>query len=361
MAWQNGLWVPEENDVQEKVLDVAKSGSPLMKQARGLGMAIANDRGLGNSSIAAGEVQARSLDTAFQIGSQQSAQTHAKNLAALQANEQFRYGTTLQEMSDEAAEERLRMSIKSAEKISGDELRAAASLQANDLAAQMQRLQAQFEHSDRQQQAEIGAQMQQLEKQIAANTSIASLNNAAAAERLAAQISSNEKLTAIQAASRMAELELQVGAEERLQDTRGQQAIELQNIQGLQQQQLQAEQIKAAQQEQVQQSVTSMVNIQQQMLASITNSPDIPASARAAYEQNAQRVTESNIGLIEQIYNVDLKWGNNGLNSSNTKTTNAAPKAPAAPAPPAAYIPKYTPPGTYGFGVAIGKGGGVAL
>jgi hypothetical protein len=76
--------VLENDSVVDAVNRVTSSGSPLMTRARGIGMAVANARGLQNSSIAAQSAEKSALDAAVPIASQEAQQIASRNLERLQ-------------------------------------------------------------------------------------------------------------------------------------------------------------------------------------------------------------------------------------------------------------------------------------
>lgn len=79
----DGTWEPEDDNVAKGVEGVVAGNSPLMQQAETRGKQFANRRGLLNSTMGGQAAQAAVLDTALPIASQQSAQTHAKNVAGM--------------------------------------------------------------------------------------------------------------------------------------------------------------------------------------------------------------------------------------------------------------------------------------
>jgi len=77
---------------------------------------------------------------------------------------------------------------------------------------------------------------------------------------------------------------------------------------------------------------TMAVNIEgsyASMVATIMNNPDIPAASRQEFLDHAARVRDSNYGLLEQMWNVELEW--------TTPDTGTSP-IPGAPGYPG-YIP----------------------
>lgn len=81
-------FAPKNDNVADNVNQVASTGSRLMQRAAGIGAAVANSRGLINSSIAAQAAQKAALDVAVPIGSQQAAQNATYNQQGLQGEQQ---------------------------------------------------------------------------------------------------------------------------------------------------------------------------------------------------------------------------------------------------------------------------------
>ncbi len=213
MPWSaQGFWTPEEDDVGTQVAKVVNAGGPLMKAAKGLGIATANRRGLANSSIAAGASQAEVLKAAVPIAGQSAAQIAQKNLAALEANNQMKYGTTLQQMQDEAAKERLGLQIGSTERISGNEITARSGDIDRQLGSQErmhglgiasdERMQGnQIASTERLTAQEIAARMSELTTRIDADRVLAAQGDEAAMARLQADLGSRAQLAALDAST----------------------------------------------------------------------------------------------------------------------------------------------------------------
>lgn len=61
----------------------------------------------------------------------------------------------------------------------------------------------------------------------------------------------------------------------------------------------------------------SMASTDAQMFAAIMANEKISSSARATYLQNIKAQTASNLGLLEQIYNIDLRWAQSAEEEDN--------------------------------------------
>jgi hypothetical protein len=83
-GFTNGVYAPQNDSVVDAVNRVTSSGNPLMQRAAGIGAAVANSRGLQNSSIAAQSAEKAALDAAVPIASQEASQANQKNLQFMQ-------------------------------------------------------------------------------------------------------------------------------------------------------------------------------------------------------------------------------------------------------------------------------------
>jgi hypothetical protein len=79
----NGQWKMEDDSVAPRVDAIMGKDSALMQTAQGMGTALANRRGLQNSSIGTGAVTKSMLDAAIPIASQDSQQTYGKNIQGM--------------------------------------------------------------------------------------------------------------------------------------------------------------------------------------------------------------------------------------------------------------------------------------
>lgn len=88
----NGQYSPQDDSIAHQVDAMTSRAGPLMTRARGIGMAVANNRGLQNSSIAAQSAEKSMLDAAVPIASQEAQQLYGKNL-------QFQQGKSATEIA----------------------------------------------------------------------------------------------------------------------------------------------------------------------------------------------------------------------------------------------------------------------
>lgn len=89
----SGAWTPEDDSVSKQVKDLTDAGSPLIDSARTGAMKTANQRGLLNSSMAAGAGEQAVINSVTPIASQNASQIAQKNLNAQQFGEQTKLNT----------------------------------------------------------------------------------------------------------------------------------------------------------------------------------------------------------------------------------------------------------------------------
>ncbi len=88
MPYKDGQWQPEDDGVATRIAAITGTDSSMMRQAQGLGMKVANRRGLGNSSMAVGEAEKAVIGAAAPIASQEAQQAYGKNVQLMQNEQQ---------------------------------------------------------------------------------------------------------------------------------------------------------------------------------------------------------------------------------------------------------------------------------
>lgn len=161
MAFVNGKWEVETNDIGADVAKLTSSANPLIQQARASGYAGANRRGLINSSMAVGAAEGEAYKIAAPLASQMSAQRNQLNMQRLDSDAQ----STRQGADIAAQMARLREQAGFDKERLGMELGSRERLALGDNEAQMARLRVQLAGADAQQRREIEAQMARLREQ----------------------------------------------------------------------------------------------------------------------------------------------------------------------------------------------------
>lgn len=231
------------------IRDLSSQDSELSRLYRTQGMQAAASRGLLNTSMGAQAGLSAMLANILPIASQDSAQAHQM---ALQVQD-ILGREKLQAAQLAAEKERLGMQLTSQERLARDEINAA-----------MERLQQELGSRERISQQDIDAAMARLQTDLSSREG---MNQA--------QLDVQRQLEAMQRESqeRIAQLNVQAGEREAASRT-------------------------AAQFE----------STYSQMVSNIYNNPEIPATARQQYLDHAARVRDSNLRLVEQMYNIELDW-----------------------------------------------------
>lgn len=386
-----GFWKPEDDNTANAVNAVIASGSPLMKQARGLGMAVANKRGLANSSIAAGTATSEMMKAATPIGLQQSAQTSQKNLQfqsdvaakdrvgmqiasneKISANEiagrmaelnaRIDGDLRLAKQGDEAAMARLQKDLASRETLARMDVDSRTALAKQDADAAMARLQADLGSREKISGQELSTRMAELTTRINADKELAARGDAAAMARLQADIAGRTILqqqsdtatllrqreelanrTDISAAdrtARMAELDKQLtsqanlaqmdaAARQKLVETEGRQAMDRSVLDANTRLDIADKESQLAAQRYALDAATNATNAYMSALGQSMLNENIPADVRASFQASLQKTTQANIALVNQITGQNLTWGT----MSSTTPTGGVPTSPPPPMP----------------------------
>lgn len=323
MAWTaEGFWTPESDDVLTQVNRVTESGSPLMQQAKGIGTMAAAKRGLGNSSIAIQSAQDAVIGKAAEIGTANANIINSKNLAQLQGTWDYKKSMDVANLQESGAMARAMAQIGSAEKIAGMELSSREKIALLDREATRDNIKLQLSADeklailnnqaafDRTKLGEEGATARQVMGDTAAfdrtkyssDTSLKQQESSDAAA-LMRQREEWATRTDISAADRDAELtrldrQITAARDNAVLDSETRLNLgEMDRAQSAQNAALQASS-----------------NIQAayiQGMSQLMSNEKIPAEARAQYQADIQKATEANIGIIEDIAGIDLRWGNN--------------------------------------------------
>ena len=278
-----GFWEPENDDVVKGTTDLMAGDSPLIKQARSQGMAAGNRRGLLNSSMAAGAAQGAAYAAAIPLASQNSAQTATKNNQA-----QDRLGLLERQTVDNTAQmDRLTTNNKA----ELDRLGAAAGY---DLTRQNAQNAADLERLNR------GGEIDQATQERGITANMATLQETG---RLEMQR---------QDAQNLANLELQRQG--------GNLDIAKINVQADRAMEELKTSLASQDRERATAAATSMLNSQDQLLGTIMSNPDIDAATRERMlaDNNARR--QIALDVVSQLYDVELTWGQNGLQPAPAQT-----------------------------------------
>ena len=368
----SGQWTPDPNSsTADKVTGLLDANGAYVQQAKAAGTDIANQRGLGNSSIAAGASQKAAYDAVVPIATADANIAASKDLS----KQGYVQQTGLNTQQDTAAANLQGSQIASTEKIAagqsdtqktitGMNIDASAQAQAKQIIAdsakqaaqitsdqQLATLQAQtqtninamnIDAASKQQliqvasQELIAARQNASQETMAANqnattlataslnaatqTTLATMNIDAAAKQQAASILAQAQQLASQLSSQKDLAQLSADTQTKINalnvsDADKQQLLSLATQEKLasmtQNTQLQVANMNVSsnQQDKAAAAAVSYANVYSNLLNSINSNKDIPADARAAYLDNAKTLYNNGMSLVEQTYNVQLDWG----------------------------------------------------
>lgn len=272
-----------DDSVSNRVTGLIDQNSDLMRQAAQNGMAIANRRGLINSSIAAGAAQGEVLRTAIPIASQDAAQAAARNLQSLDAGDQM---ARLQRQID-SAEGQQKLDLQS----QMERLKAAATFDQERVKLQGT-IDKALQASGAQQQQELAKAQGEIAKALQAQTDAATL------ERLNTQFVQNTE-----AAAKANEYTLQQIAAQgtiAMQETLAKAQASLQELQIS---------IAANNKAKVAELTTQIFAYESQLRAALLSNTEMPASERAAYEKAISSLGDPARAYVNGLYAAPVTGG----------------------------------------------------
>ena len=277
-----GQWIPESDSTSEAVAKVASTASPIMKQATGDAMRMANRRGLYNSTIAAGAGVDAALRSATAIGAADANATLQKNLS----KQGFVQGTGLQGQQIQGQKDVTGMQIGSQER-----------MQQVSETGQTQRQQAELVSRAELQRREIQSREDMLGRQLTSEET-----------RQAEQIGANKYMQGQQLTSAELQQQRQITSTEGIQTSDQALRREMNALQVATQQAIANSQIAERDR---QAAVTAAIQMQAQyttMFDAILSNPDLPADQRALYLEHAKNLGLTNLNLVKSVYRTNITW-----------------------------------------------------
>jgi len=302
-AWL-GTQAQVDDSVATKVNDIASKDSALNQMARTEGLKAANRRGLLNSSMAIGESQDAVLKNALPIASQDAAQAFAKNQSA----KAFEYGMTAQEGQQQfQSGERLGgEAFQTGERLGSEVFQRGENVEARGWQTAENIAQRGFVGS----QADLDRDLQQTlqTEQIDATQQgqirqIASVEGIEAANR------------ALQSALQENDINYRMreGGLDRAAALQAQQNdISFQTSQNTATRDLQLKianmNLGSTERAAASQFVTNMESMYQSSVQSIMANTALDAKTRTSLLTSSKNLRDTQLNLVEQMYNIDLKW-----------------------------------------------------
>lgn len=128
-------------------------------------------------------------------------------------------------------------------------------------------------------------------------------------ELQASEIAAGKERQAAEIAAADSRLTKQLTSNQTIADQEAQTKLSLQQLSGDIQKTIASMNISANQQDKAQSAALTAANIYTQNINAIIANKDIPAATRDAYMTSARNAFDKNLGVIEQLYNIDLDWG----------------------------------------------------
>jgi hypothetical protein len=245
----SGNWKPEDDSVDTQITGLLKPDNPFVQRAKTGALQTANQRGLGNSTLAAEAGEKAAIDSVLPVASQNASQIAQKNFST----QGFAQAGQLQTQQTQGQQQ------LQAQQIAGQK-----DLQTQQLASQKELQGTQLASQERLGFADIGATN----------------------ERQSNQLASSERVAALDASTRQILGQM---------DAESQQRIANLNIA--------SDQKKAA--------AASLLTADQtyaQEFAAIAGNASIPADVRKQYLTSIQSQREQEYRLVGGIYPVDIDW-----------------------------------------------------
>lgn len=257
---KTGEYKPDDTSVSNRMTGLLDKNNDYMKQAETQGLKAANRRGLLNSSMAVGAAQESRVAAALPIAQQEAAQAHQSN----QTGRQLQVSDIQQQRGITSQEQMQQRDITSRE-----------GMQQTDIQAQQDRLAQELGSRERMQQAQLLAEREMQGERLTAAEQQQVRELEAAQTRLDQQLAQDRELAGLDRdlRERLQSMDLASG------DLRAAATL--------------AQGYEAA---------------YSNTVAGIMSNPEIPATERQRYLDHAARVRDSNLSLLEQMFNVDLNW-----------------------------------------------------
>jgi hypothetical protein len=272
MPYVNGKWETEDDGVEKRLTGLLAKDSAYMQQGATAGLASANKRGLLNSSMAVRAAEGARIEKALPIASQEASGILQKNLS----RQGFEQSDVLQGKALASNEGIAARDIMSREKITGMDIASREGISAADRGSR-ETLAREGEAGalTRLNISETGANTRLNISETGANTRL-NISETGANTRNAADITSRETIAREGNATQRTISDNQINSQERVSAGN---------------------------------AVSGAAGHRTSGINAIMANPDIPADVRNTMIENFNTQYEADVGLIEQIYDVDLTYG----------------------------------------------------
>lgn len=288
-----GNWQTEDDSTSAAVAKVASTASPIMKQATGDAMRIANRRGLYNSTIAAGAGVDAALRSATTIGAADANATLQKNLS----KQSFVQGTGLQGQQIQGQKDITGQQIAGQKDVTGMQIAGQKDVAGMNIASAEKMQQAELVSKAELQRAEIASREDMLGRQLTSEET-----------RQAEQIGANKYMQQQQLTSAELQQQKQITSTETIQAADQALRREMNALQTSTQQAIAQMNIASKERDDAIKSATQMQALYTQMFDAILSNPDLPADQRALYLEHAKNLSGANLNLVKGVYSANITW-----------------------------------------------------
>lgn len=308
---KTGEWKDEDLDVSKRLTGLLDKDNQYMQQARTEGLRQANRRGLANSTMAVTAVEDSRIRAALPIASQDSSQANQRYLQGRQqqGNE------VLQERDLAGLRERQQTDIASQERMQGVDVTSREKIAGMDIEAARERLSAELGSRETLAAAERALQRELTGQTLSQQERLAIRDLDAAEQRLGMEISSRERIAGEDRAQREWLANFDRETQVALQGLDATTRQQMQSLDIASQERIANMNVAAAERNQAASLAASFEASYSNMIAAISQNTEIPAAERQKLMDHAARVRENNINMVEQMYSIDLEWGDSGTTS----------------------------------------------
>lgn len=310
-----GQWIPEDDSTSAAVAKVASTASPIMKQATGDAMRMANRRGLYNSTIAAGAGVDAALRSATAIGAADANATLQKNLS----KQGFVQGTGLQGQQIAGQKDITGMNIAGQKDVTGMQIAGQKDVTGMQIQGNKDITGINIASAERMQTAELVSKAELQRAEINSRESMLGRQLTSEETRQAEQIGANKYMQQQQLTSAEEQQRRQITSTEEQQrrqitSTEGIQTAdqelrrEMNALQTSTQQAIAQMNVAAKEKEDAVRSATQMQALYTQMFDAILSNPDLPADQRTLYLEHAKNLGLTNLNLVKGVYGANITW-----------------------------------------------------
>jgi hypothetical protein len=293
-----------DDSMANKVTEIASKDSALNQMARTEGLKAANRRGLLNSSMAIDASQDAVLRSALPIASQDAAQAAAKNAAA----KGFEYGMTAQEGQQQfqTGERQAGQSYATGERLGTQEFQSGEATAARGWQTAENISQRGFVGTQADLDRDLQQSMQTKQLDAAQEAQIRQIASTEGIEAANRQLSQTLQENDINFRMREGGLDRAAALQQQQNDI----AFQTSQNQATRDLQLRIANMNLGSTERAaaSQFVTNMESMYQSNYQSIMNNTSLDAKTRTGLLTSAKNLRDTQLNLVEQMYNIDLHW-----------------------------------------------------